>query len=101
MAVRRSIDIEDTNNPFVVSNIRLVVNAAEVQRGDIEQEPGNSVLFHGYQGALQLAAESDGPVLPVHHERPAGLRHHHVSKPVEIAHFKGHTSLRTQPRSRT
>ena len=46
----RIIDIQDEKQPFVVSNLRLAVNAPEAQGPDLEADPGNDQAFQGYQG---------------------------------------------------
>jgi hypothetical protein len=86
----RIIDIQNIKKPFVVSNIRLAVNAAKVQGGDIEKDPGNSLQFHGYQGHYcSLPSRVDPQVLACSFIM-SGLRVFDISKvdkPVEIAYF--------------
>ena len=86
----RIIDIQNIKKPFVVSNIRLAVNAAKLQGGDIEKDPGNSLQFHGYQGHYcSLPSRIDPNILACSFIM-SGLRVFDiskVSKPVEIAYF--------------
>ncbi|MCU1596093.1 MAG: hypothetical protein JWO12_3485 [Frankiales bacterium] len=86
----RIIDIQNIHKPFVVSNIRLAVNAAKVQGGDIEKDPGNSIQFHGYQGHYcSLPSRVDPTVLACSFIM-SGLRVFDIAnpaKPVEIAYF--------------
>jgi hypothetical protein len=92
----RIIDIQNIKKPFVVSNIRLAVNAPKLQGGDIEKDPGNSLQFHGYQGHYcSLPSRVDPTVLACSFIM-SGLRVFDIatpSKPVEIAYFnKPHTA---------
>jgi hypothetical protein len=86
----RIIDIQNIKKPFVVSNIRLAVNAAKAQGGEIEKDPGNSLQFHGYQGHYcSLPSRVDPQILACSFIM-SGLRVFdlaNVRKPVEIAYF--------------
>jgi hypothetical protein len=86
----RIIDIQNEKKPFVVSNIRLAVNAAKAQGADLEADPGNDQAFQGYQGHYcSLPSRVDPNVIACSFIL-SGLRVFDIkdpAKPREIAYF--------------
>jgi hypothetical protein len=86
----RIIDIANIKKPFVVSNIRLAVNAAKAQGAALEADPGNNQQFQGYQGHYcSLPSRVDPNVIACSFIM-SGLRVIDISNPVkpkEIAYF--------------
>jgi DNA-binding beta-propeller fold protein YncE len=86
----RILDIQNEKKPFVVSNIRLAVNAAKAQGPDLEADPGNDQAFQGYQGHYcSLPSRVDPNVLACSFIL-SGLRVFDITKPAapkEIAYF--------------
>jgi hypothetical protein len=86
----RIIDMQNEKKPFVVSNIRLAVNAAKAQGPDLEADPGNDQVFQGYQGHYcSLPSRVDPNVLACSFIL-SGLRVFDITKPAapkEIAYF--------------
>ena len=89
----RIIDIENIKKPFVVSNIRLAVNAAKLQGGDLEKDPGNSLRFHGYQGHYCSLPSRIDPQILACSLIMSGLRVFDISK---AAKAPGTASSRTR-----
>lgn len=86
----RIIDIQNIKKPFVVSNLRLAVNAAKAQGPDLEADPGNDQVFQGYQGHYCSLPSRVDPQIIACSFIMSGLRVFdisNVSKPKEIAYF--------------
>ena len=86
----RIIDVENIAKPFVVSEMRLAVNAAKAQGPDLEADPGNSQQFQGYQGHYCSLPSRIDPQIAACSFIMSGLRVFDIAnpkKPVEIAYF--------------
>jgi len=86
----RILDIQNEKKPFVVSNIRLAVNAPKLQGGSIEQDPGNNQAFQGYQGHYCSLPSRVDPNTIACSFIMSGLRVFDITtpaKPKEIAYF--------------
>jgi hypothetical protein len=86
----RIIDIQNLKKPFVVSDLRLAVNAAKAQNADLEADPGNSIQFHGYQAHYCTLPSRVDPQIVACSFIMSGLRVFDIStvkKPREIAYF--------------
>ena len=86
----RIIDVQDIRKPFVVSELRLAVNAAKAQGEDLEADPGNSQMFQGYQGHYCSLPSRIDPQTIACSFIMSGLRVFDIStpaKPREIAYF--------------
>ena len=102
----RIIDIQNLKKPFVVSNIRLAVNAPSAQGADLEADPGNGQdqLFQGYQGHYCTLPSRVDPQIVACSFIMSGLRVFDIAnvfKPREIAYFNKPVvpgSVATQPR---
>ena len=86
----RIIDIANPKKPFVVSDLRLAVNAEKAQGADLEADPGNSQQFQGYQGHYCTLPSRIDPTTIACSFIMSGLRVFDITKinkPVEIAYF--------------
>src|SRR3954468_12795279 len=86
----RIIDNQNEKKPFVVSNIRLAVNAAKAQGADLEADPGNDQPFQGYQGHYCSLPSRVNPNVIACSFIMSGLRVFDIStpaKPREVAYF--------------
>jgi hypothetical protein len=86
----RIIDIANIKKPFVVSNIRLAVNAAKAQGPSLEADPGNDQQFQGYQGHYCSLPSRVDPTIIACSFILSGLRVFDITvpaKPKEIAYF--------------
>ena len=85
----RILDVSDLKAPKVVSDLRLAVNAADVQGGEIEDDPGNDQQFQGYQGHYCSLPSRVDPQIVACSFIMSGLRVFDISdvrKPREIAY---------------
>ena len=81
----RIIDIEDEENPFVVSNLRLAVN-----EGGQTEDPGDNQPFQGYQGHYCTLPSRVDPNIVACSFIMSGLRVfdiRDVEHPREVAYF--------------
>jgi hypothetical protein len=97
----RIIDIQNEKKPFVVSNIRLKVNMADVQ-DPIQKDQGNdqNQPFQGYQGHYCSLPSRIDPNIIACSFIMSGLRVFNIvnpAKPVEIAYFNKPVIEGTQP----
>ncbi len=84
----RIIDIQNPKKPFVVSELRLAVNAEKAQ-ADIQADPGNDQQFQGYQGHYCSLPSRVDPQIIACTFIMSGLRVFdiaNVKKPKEIAY---------------
>jgi hypothetical protein len=99
----RIIDVQNIKKPFVVSNLRLAVNAAKAQGADLEADPGNDQEFQGYQGHYCSLPSRVDPTVIACSFIMSGLRVFDISDvahPREIAYFNKPTvpgSVPNQP----
>jgi hypothetical protein len=99
----RIIDVQDLKKPFVVSNMRLAVNAPSAQGADLDADPGNNQQFQGYQGHYCSLPSRVDPTIVACSFIMSGLRVFNISDvahPRQIAYFNKPTvpgSVPTQP----